>query len=486
MSGALPPSADSMRSQAVADGTSTFKRIGILRLSWPLLVVTLVTLLAVVADTVILSMGSAELNAAVATANQLLSVPYDLAVLFSIGALVVIAQLLGAGRLASARRATIIALRANTFLGLIIAAVLAVLGPWLVDLVHTPSDLVDDSLIFLYAVLGGVIFNSFIVVATAILRAYGRTVPILVIGILLNVVYLVLQYVFILVLDMGAAGAALSTTFARGGAVLVVAWVVWRRTGAHLFSKLPPREADTGAGRMAQLSIPTVLENGLYNVGILVVVSFINVLGTDAINARSYALTLTALVTGVVLALAQANETIVGWDAGGHQLAHAKRITLRTAAWAAGLSALFATFLWLGADAVLSIFGPSPEVLAGAREVLLLSIVLLPLSAVTAVAYGALRSTGDVVIPMVYSIASSTVILVPLAWLFVGIFGWGLAGSWWALILTEAVKSLLLLSRWLRGRWASHPSVIGDFDPEAEAEQSADRDSHSHTPGVSA
>ncbi|AYF96928.1 MATE family efflux transporter [Protaetiibacter intestinalis] len=456
MSDASTTTPEARPEQAPASG---FRRIGILRLSWPLLVVTLVTLLAVIADTVILSVGSPELNAAVSTANQLLGIPYDLSVLFSIGALVVIAQLLGAGRLASARRATIIALRANTALGLAIVVALAVLGPWLVSVVNTPDELVGESLVYLYAVLGGVLFNAYLVVATAILRAYGRTVVILVLGLALNLSYLVMQYVFILVLDMGAAGAALSTTLARGGTAVIVAWVVYRRTGAHLFSKLPPREAETGAVRMAKLSVPTVVENAAYNVGILVLVSFVNLLGTDAINARSYALTLTALVTGIVLALAQANETIVGWDTGGRTPAHARRLTLRVAAWAAGASVVLALVLWYFADAVLSIFGANADVVAGAREVLLLSVVLLPLAAVTAVVYGALRSTGDVVVPMVYSIASSVVVLVPLAWIFVGVLGWGLSGAWWALIAAEAVKATLLLARWLRGRWAARAPI---------------------------
>lgn len=447
-----------------ADAPVAFRRIGILRLSWPLLAVTLVTLLAVVADTAILSLGSPELNAAVATANQLFGIPYDLSVLFALGALVVIAQLLGAGRIASARRATIIALRANTVLGIAIAGGIAVLGPWLLELINTPDELMGESLVYLYAVLGGFVFNAYLVVATAILRAYGRTVVILVLGTLLNVSYLLMQYVFILVLELGAFGAALSTTLARGVTAAIVVWVVYRRTGAHLFSRLPPRDVDTGAGRMARLSVPSVLENGLYNVGILLVVSFINVLGTDAINARSYALTLTGLVTGVVLALAQANETIVGWDKGGRTPEHARRLTLRTALWAAAASVAMALLLWVFADSVLSIFGASPAVVAGARELLLLSVVLLPLAGVTAVVYGALRSTGDVVVPMAYSIGSSVVVLIPLAWLFVSVLGWGLAGAWWALIAAEAVKAGLLLARWLRGGWARIASVVDADD----------------------
>lgn len=442
---------------------AAFRRVGVLRLSWPLLVVTLVTLLAVIADTVILSQGSAALNAAISNANQILGIPYDLSVLFSIGALVVIAQLLGADRLSAARRATIIALRANALLGLVIAGVISVLAPWLVGVVNTPDAIADDSLVYLYTVLGGVVCNAYIVVATAILRAWGRTVPILVIGILLNVSYLALQYLFILVLELGPAGAALSTTIARGGAVVLVALVIWRRTGVHLFSRLPPREPGVAATAMARLSVPTVVENALYNVGILVLVSFINLLGEDAINARSYALTLTALVTGIALALAQANETVVGWDAGAHRPGHAHVVTLRTAGWAALVSCVLAVLLWLGADSVLSIFDPNAAVLLGAKEVLLLSVVLLPLAAGSAVVYGALRSTGDVVVPMLYSVGASVLLLIPLAWLFVGALGWGLAGAWLALICAEGVKVALLLTRWLRGAWKQRTSVADEL-----------------------
>ncbi len=103
---------------APSDQVRPFRRIGLLRLTWPLLVVTLLTLLAALGNVVILSAASPELNAAVATANQILGVLYDISVLFSIGGLVVISQLLGAGLLGRARRATRTPLRASTLLGL--------------------------------------------------------------------------------------------------------------------------------------------------------------------------------------------------------------------------------------------------------------------------------------------------------------------------------------------------------------------------------
>ena len=50
-------------------------------------------------------------------------------------------------------------------------------------------------------------------------------------------------------------------------------------------------------------------------------------------------------------------------------------------------------------------------------------MLLLPLSAVTSVVYGALRSTGDVLWPMCFALAASLLVLAPASYLFVGVLG---------------------------------------------------------------
>lgn len=445
----------------VATEAPGFVRKGLLRLSWPLLLVTVFTLLATLGNVVLLSQASPELNAAVATANQVLGVLYDISVLFSLGALVVVAQLLGARSFAAARRATVIALRASTLLGLAIALFVALAGPAVLAALNTPAEILDDASTYLWIVALGLTFNAYIVAATAVLRAYGRTVALLVMGIVVNLLDVALLGVLLFVLDLGVVAAALPTLVVRGVGVLLLWWMVRRRTGARVLAKLPPREPGAPGGAvMARLSIPTVLENGAYNLAIVVVVSLINLLGTDVINARSYALTLTALVTGVILAIAQGNETIVGWDVGERSLGNARRLTLRTAAGTAIAAAVLAALLWLGADVLLSIFGPNPAVVAAAREALAISVLLLPLSAVTGVVYGALRSAGDVVIPMAYSIGTSVAVLIPVSWLLIQVLGLGLAGAFWGLVAAEAVKAALLVGRWWGGRWTARASVI--------------------------
>ncbi len=484
-------------------GAPVFVRKGLLRLSWPLLAVTVFTLLATLGNVVLLSVASPELNAAVATGNQVLGIVYDISVVFSLGGLVVIAQLLGAGEFEGARRSTTLALRASLVLGIVLAAVIAGLAPVFVAGVQTPADIADDAVAYLVVVAGGLFFNAYIVTASAVLRAYGRTVALLVLGIVVNLLDVALLAVFLLVLELGVVGAALPTLLVRGAGMALLWWLVRRATGVRVLARMPRVSADrqdvsagtvpsvlpgadapyvgagapartlrTGPATMVRLSLPTVIENSVYNGAIVFAVSMLNPLGTDTINARSYALTLTALVTGVILALAQGNETIVGWDVGEGRRAAARRLTLRTTAWTAGAAALLTLGLWAGADSILAIFGPNASVLAQARDALLVSVLLLPLSAATAIVYGALRSASDVTMPMVYSVASSVLVLAPLSWYFVGVAGLGIVGAFWALVAAEAVKAVLLLGRWLRGRWTSAvvaASAAGDTEPDPSA-----------------
>ncbi|MFV0632847.1 MATE family efflux transporter [Demequina sp.] len=460
-------------SETVPDTTATavarpFKRIGLMRLTWPLLGVTVLTLLATLGNTVILSQADADLNAAIATANQILGVLYDVSVLFAIGALVVIAQLLGAGSEDRARRAVVMTLRATLALGLIVGMFTAAMGPVIVGWINTPADIVDDANAYLWVAAFAMVFNAFIVTATAVLRAYGRTALILVLGVVVNLLDLPLLFVCIFILDLGAVGAAIPSLLIRGVGVLLLMWFIKRQTGVGVFTKLGPRRADDGAishWRQARLSLPTVVENGLFNVAVIVAVSFINTLGTDAINARSYALTLTALVTGVILALVQGNETLVGWDVGEHSRTAARLRTVRTALGTALAAGLLAAVLWYFAEPALAIFAPGDEVIAMAKTALLISVLLLPLSAISGVIFGALRSAGDVVVPMVLSIASTAVVMLPLSWLFVVSLDLGVPGAFWALVAGEAVKATLMTWRWLGGTWERRPSV----DEDAEA-----------------
>ncbi|ALJ21832.1 MATE family efflux transporter [Microbacterium sp. No. 7] len=444
----------------------SFQRKGLMRLSWPLLVVTLFALLGALGNQIMLMAVSADLNAAIGIANRVFGVANDIAVLFGFGALVVVAQSLGAGAMRAAQRASIIALRASTLLGIVLALVAALGAPLFLEWLRAADHLRADASAYIWIAAAGVAFYAYQMAAFSVLRAFGRTVELLLPAIVINVVDLALLFLFLFVLDLGIVATALPTLIVRGVVVVILAWLVRRVAGVGLFTPLPPRQAGGQAWTMARLSIPSVVENSAFNIAVLVGASAVNALGRDATNAHGFALTLTALVTGVVLAMAQGNETIVGWDVGDRDPAHARRQTLRTIAGTAIAAAVLTALLWLAGPAVLPLVGLDADAVAMATTGLAISILLLPLSAVTTIAYGALRSAGDVAVPMAYSIATSALVLAPASFLFADTLGLGVAGAFWALVLNEAVKAALLLGRWLRGRWRDRPRVVeGQLEP---------------------
>lgn len=441
-----------------------FQRKSLLRLTWPLLVVTVFALIGALGNQVLLLLQSDQLNAAVSIANRVFGVANDIAVLFGFGALVVVAQALGAGRTAAAQRASIVALRASAGLGAILALIAAIGAPLFLEWLQADPTVREDALAYIWIAAAGVAFYAYQMSAYSVLRAYGRTVSLLLPAIVINVVDLAMLALFLLVLDLGAVGAALPTLIVRGIVVLLLAWLVRRVSGVGLFSKLPAAELGERTWTMARLSIPSVLENSVYNIAVLVGASAVNALGRDATNGHSFALTLTALVTGVSLAMAQGNETIVGWDVGERDPAHARRQTRRTLVGTVIATVVLGALLWLAAPTLLPLVGLTDAAIAMATTALLVSVLLLPLSAIVAIVYGALRSAGDVTMPMVYSIVTSVVLLAPASYLFVEVWGLGVAGAFWALVVSEGVKAALLLARWLRGDWSRRALVIDDAD----------------------
>lgn len=452
----------------------SFQRKGLLRLSWPLLIVTLFALLGALGNQVMLMAVSADLNASIGIANRVFGVANDVAVLFSFGALVVVAQLLGAGAMRAAQRASIIALRASTLLGVALALGAALGAPLFLEWLRAAPELRADATSYIWIAAAGVAFYAYQMAAYAVLRAFGHTVALLLPAIVINVVDLALLYTFLFVLDLGIVATALPTLIVRGVVVLILMWLVRRIAHVGLFTSLPPKQAGAQSWTMARLSIPSVLENSVFNIAVLVGASAVNALGRDATNAHSFALTLTALVTGVVLAMSQGNETIVGWDVGDRETGHAMRQTIHTIVGTAIAAALLTALLWLAGPVVLPLVGLDADAVAMATTGLAISILLLPLSAVSAISYGALRSAGDVVMPMVYSIATSVVVLAPASFFFADTLGGGVAGAFWALVLAEAIKAALLLGRWLRGAWMSRPRVVdSELEPAVPDEAPA-------------
>ncbi|MCW1885564.1 MATE family efflux transporter [Luteolibacter flavescens] len=446
-----------------------FERKNLFQLAWPLFLFSALSIGATFVDQMILSAYQQNLAAAVSLGNQVLGVAYDLSGLLAIGGLVLVAQCLGRGDTPGARRIGGISIAVNTLLNVAISLVLFIGASSFVGWVDTPAELVADTTSYVRVIGVAMILNGFITVAASVLRAFGHTIEILVFGIVGNVIYLALEYAMVFgrwgFPEMGVQGASLSTLIVRIAGAAMFAWALTRRLGfsagwagmGRLWHGLRDREAIR---RLFHLSVPGASDNFAYNLFQLTMVKFVASLGTSAVLVRSYTLTINALLSLVVVAVTQANETLIGYDKGAEDHATARRRAVRTTIGTALAVMVLSGVLYAFAEPLTRLFTQDEAVIRGVKTLLLAGIALEPFAAGIVILLGSLRSVGDAVVPVVFSIAVTWLLGAPLAWYLMKHTGLGVTGLWIALAIAECVKCTGLFVRWQRMKWAARPALV--------------------------
>ena len=150
---------------------------------------------------------------------------------------------------------------------------------------------------------------------------------------------------------------------------------------------------------------------------------------------------------------ALAATALVGQSLGARDPEGAERRGYTAYRIGAGIMLVVGLLLALFPAQIVGFFIDDPEVIA--LGILPLRIVGLvqPLLAAAMIFAGGLRGAGDTRFPMVLTSLSTWFVLLPLAYLFALVFGWGLAGAWTAMALDMSIRGIENYLRWRSGRW---------------------------------
>jgi putative MATE family efflux protein len=427
------------------------------QLCYPLFLNSFLTLAVTLIDTMIISNYSDDAAAAVSIANQVLGVAYDFSALLGVGGVILISRSLGQEREARARHIASVTIMANTALSLLIALVLLVAGPIVVELINTPAEIVDDAVLYIKVIAVAMTFNGFLMAAVSALRAFGHVKTILVLGLFANVLYIVLEYVLIYgygpIPELGVFGSALATLSVRVSGVLLLVWVLARNLQLRYRTDMSFKRLVILAKYLFNLSYPSVMDNVAYGFYQLFLVSFIAGLGVATVLSRSYTLALTSFLTLIVMTISQGNEVLVGYQFGAGRGADVYWRAIRSAGIAVFLATGVSVLFYLFSGQLIGLFTEDPEIHRMANELLFLTIFLQPVTALNAILFHSLKATGDVYVPVMASQLVMWLVGFPLAYFVCIPLGQGVIGLWYVFILEEGLKATFMFYRWSGGRW---------------------------------
>lgn len=292
----------------------------------------------------------------------------------------------------------------------------------------------------------------------AVFRSIGRSKVTMYASLLSNALNVVGNAIFIYVIPFGVAGAAGATVFARFAAMLMLLVLLTnKRNMVFIDFKQKFRLQWDVVKRILYVGIPSGIENSLFSLGRVLVVSIISGFGTVQIAANAVANNLDGLgcVPGSALNLAMI--TVAGQCVGAGDLSQTKYYIKKLMLITHGLHLAWNVLLFAATPVILLGYDLSPETHTLAWILVAIhngiGAFLWPLSFTLP---NALRAGNDVRFTMVISIFSMFCFRICFSYVLGVIFGLGAIGVWIAMILDWICRIICWLVRYKSGKWLKY------------------------------
>jgi len=282
----------------------------------------------------------------------------------------------------------------------------------------------------------------------------GNSKVTLKVSILINLINVVGNAVCIFGLHMGAAGVAIPSLISRAAGSIILYFLLKNPRLDICFLK-EPFHLDFGmVKKILYIGIPSGVENGIFQLGRVLVVSIISSFGTVQIAANGVANNLDSVGVLIGGAINLAMITVIGQCVGAGDEKQIRSYTKKLLLIAYIPTIILNLVLFLNLGWILDLYGLSPETTSLARTLIFIhngcACLLWPLSFTFP---NMLRACNDVRYTMVVSIASMFIFRIGFSYLIGANLGYGAIGVWIAMVLDWICRVICFLVRYRRGKW---------------------------------
>lgn len=225
--------------------------------------------------------GGVSSTTAVSVGSQVMHMLTVVVVGLAMGTTVTIAQSVGANDVQRTRRAIGNTVTLFMVFSLLLAAGLIGWVDGIVSLMSTPSEAVVETTSYLTTCFVGIPFIVAYNIIASIYRGMGDSKTPMYFIAIACVVNIVLDYLFIGGLGMGASGAALATTLSQTVSVFI-ALIAMKRTksGLHITRSdlIPQREV---MAKLLNIGVPVALQDGFVQIGFVIIMIIANQRGLN-------------------------------------------------------------------------------------------------------------------------------------------------------------------------------------------------------------
>ncbi|MCQ2432205.1 MAG: MATE family efflux transporter [Clostridia bacterium] len=434
-----------------------FSKQSLRRLIFPLVIEQILAIGVGMVDTMMISQAGEAAISGVSLIDMVNNLLINIFAALSTGGAVIVSQYIGRKDRDSACRAAGQLVNIAALLSTAVATVCLITRVPLLKLLFgsLEDDVMASALIYLAISALSYPFISVYSSCAALFRSMGNSKISMYVSVAMNILNAAGNAILIFGFDMGVAGAAIASLISRAfAAVFMFILLRSEKNEVFLRAKNIFRFEFSLIKKIVFIAIPNGVENGIFQLGRVLVVSIIAGFGTIQIAANAIANNLDSMGCIVGQAMSLAMITVIGQCLGAGEPDQAEYYAKHLLKITYIATAVVNILIFINMPWILKVYDLSPEV--GRLASILVYIhdgfaILLWPSAFTLP--NCLRAGGDVKYTMVVSISSMFVFRIVFS-VILGIWGGlGAIGVWIAMILDWICRVTCFIIRFKRGKW---------------------------------
>ncbi len=346
-----------------------------------------------------------------------------------------------------------------TFFSTLILSVMGILAarPMVLFMGSTDETVTRWATDYLQIQMAGFLTMALTSTITAALRGVGDSRSSMFYNLIANAVNVLFNYLLIYgnfgFPEMGVAGASLATVIGQLVAFIISLVLILRGNG---FLKLDVRAGfrpdRKTLGDLIHIGLPSMMEQLLMRIGMIVFSITVASLGTLAFATHQVCMNIQALSFMLGQAFAVSSTTLVGQSLGKKRPDMAQAYCSRCQRVGMAVSFLLTIlFLFFGGE-IVALYNSDPQIVDMGRNIMFFLAFVQPFQASQFIVAGGLRGAGDTRATAVITCITMMIIRPVLGLVLVGA-GYGIYGAWFAVSADQLTRTLLVFLRYRQGKW---------------------------------
>lgn len=289
----------------------------------------------------------------------------------------------------------------------------------------------------------------------ALFRAMGNSRTTMYISLLMNLINLIGNAILIFLFQMGVAGAAVATLIARTVAALLIFKLMFdEKREIHFRGRLTLHMDFPEVKKILYIGIPNGLENSLFQLGKILLLSLVSTFGTTAIAANAVCGTIANFNILPGMAINMALLSVASYCIGAGDFGQTRFYTRKLMRLTWLCTSVVSIIMIASAPLFLRIYHLTPETTALAMQVIRYHAVMCMVAWVPSFTLpNTLRAAGDVMWTMAIAIISMWVFRIGTAYFFSNVFHLDLIGIWIAMTIDWMFRAVCYEIRYRSGKW---------------------------------